>query len=190
MSGTGTPAVHPKGRSAKLPPAGTDKVRPGWPLQVDIRAPSPKSDDRTSGRLRPACNRGHGEGAEANHLRSLFSCNRVGPRPCSGNEQDRPFSAMSGVWATWNCFPLTPKYSGLRRAALHRPRDLAWFCAARDKLPLFGGPRLLALGVSGFSRLYVKKPSADACAVASDSIDRTVKLSDMRSRGSRPSGQV
>src|SRR6516164_4805110 len=42
-------------------------------------------------------------------------------------------------------------------------RDLAWFCAARGKLPLFGGPRLLALGVSGFSRLYVKKPSADAC---------------------------
>jgi len=35
-------------------------------------------------------------------------------------------------------------------------------------LPLFGGPRLLALGVSGFSRLYVKKPSADACAVASN----------------------
>src|SRR5262249_57201699 len=51
-------------------------------------------------------------------------------------------------------------------------RDLAWFCAARGKLPLFGGPRLLALGVSGFWRLYVKKPSADACAVASDSIDR------------------
>src|SRR6516165_4998741 len=55
-------------------------------------------------------------------------------------------------------------------------RDLAWFCAARGKLPLFGGPRLLALGVSGFSRLYVKKPSADACAVASDSIDRTVEV--------------
>src|SRR6516164_3212316 len=51
-------------------------------------------------------------------------------------------------------------------------RDLARFCAARGKLPLFGGPRLLALGVSDFSRLYVKKPSADACAVASDSIDR------------------
>ena len=28
-------------------------------------------------------------------------------------------------------------------------RDLAWFCAARGKLPLFGGPRLLAMGISG-----------------------------------------
>ena len=50
--------------------------------------------------------------------------------------------------------------------------DLARFRADRRSLPLFGGPRLLALGVSGFSHLYVKKPSADACAVASDSIDR------------------
>src|SRR5215813_14152437 len=47
-------------------------------------------------------------------------------------------------------------------------RDLAWFCAARGKLPLFGGPRLLALGISGLPRLYVKKPAADACVVVSD----------------------
>src|SRR5262249_24365995 len=46
-------------------------------------------------------------------------------------------------------------------------RDLACFCVSRGRLPLFGGPRLLALGVRGFSRLYVKKPSADPCAVAS-----------------------
>src|SRR5215472_18061273 len=32
-------------------------------------------------------------------------------------------------------------------------RDLAWFCPARGKLPLFGGPRLPALGVSGLLRL-------------------------------------
>src|SRR5262249_29681843 len=31
-------------------------------------------------------------------------------------------------------------------------RDLAWFCAARGKLPLFGNPRLLALGISGLLR--------------------------------------
>src|SRR5262249_14958271 len=31
-------------------------------------------------------------------------------------------------------------------------RDLAWFCPARGKLPLFGGPRLLALGISGLPR--------------------------------------
>ncbi len=45
-------------------------------------------------------------------------------------------------------------------------RDLAWFCAARGKLPLFGGPRLLALGISGLPR--VKKLVADACAVATN----------------------
>ena len=44
------------------------------------------------------------------------------------------------------------------------------FCVARGRLPLFGGPRLLALSISGFSRLYVKKPSADAGAVASDCV--------------------
>src|SRR6516225_7283164 len=42
------------------------------------------------------------------------------------------------------------------------------FCVARGRLPLFGGPRLLALSISGFSRLYVKKPTADACTVASE----------------------
>src|SRR6516165_9964317 len=47
-------------------------------------------------------------------------------------------------------------------------RDLACFCVARGRLPLFGGPRLLALSISGFSRLYVKKPTADACTVASE----------------------
>ena len=34
-------------------------------------------------------------------------------------------------------------------------RDLAWFCVARGRLPLFGGPRLLDLGLSGLPRLYV-----------------------------------
>src|SRR6516165_64835 len=33
-------------------------------------------------------------------------------------------------------------------------RDLAWFCIARGKLPLFGGPRLLALGISGLPRAH------------------------------------
>src|SRR5262249_1953500 len=45
-------------------------------------------------------------------------------------------------------------------------RDLAWFCVARGRLPLFGGPRLLALGISGLPR--VKKLAADACALVSD----------------------
>src|SRR5215467_13090050 len=31
-------------------------------------------------------------------------------------------------------------------------RDLAWFCPARGKLPLFGSPRLLALSISGLPR--------------------------------------
>src|SRR5262249_35704399 len=74
--------------------------------------------------------------------------------------RDRGHSLLA--WCALSC---------LAASALSQ-RDLAWFCAARGKLPLFGGPRLLALGISGFSRLYVKKPSADACAVASDSIDR------------------
>src|SRR6516165_3026212 len=33
-------------------------------------------------------------------------------------------------------------------------RDLAWFCIARGKLSLFGGPRLLALGINGLPRAH------------------------------------
>src|SRR5215831_6833490 len=91
-----------------------------------------------------------------------YHCLRL-PRLCHPQlepmaSRDRGHSLLA--WCALSC---------LAAPALSQ-RDLAWFCAARGKLPLFGGPRLLALGVSGFSRLYVKKPSADACAVASDSI--------------------
>src|SRR5215472_3544665 len=41
-------------------------------------------------------------------------------------------------------------FSCLAAPALSQ-RDLAWFCIARDKLSLFGGPRLLALGITGKS---------------------------------------
>ena len=42
-------------------------------------------------------------------------------------------------------------FSCLAAPALSK-RDLAWFGAARGKLPLFGNPRLLALGISGLLR--------------------------------------
>ena len=50
-------------------------------------------------------------------------------------------------------------------------RDLAWFYLARGELPLFGGPRLLALGISGLPRHDRKQTSrnylSDAPAVVS-----------------------
>ena len=56
-------------------------------------------------------------------------------------------------------------------------RDLAWFYLARGELPLFGGPRLLALGISGLPRRDRKQTSrnylSDAHAVVS-SIARKV----------------
>jgi hypothetical protein len=41
-------------------------------------------------------------------------------------------------------------FSCLAAPALSK-RDLAFFCVARGRLPLFGGPRLLALGISAMS---------------------------------------
>ena len=46
-------------------------------------------------------------------------------------------------------------FSCLAAPALSK-RDLAWFGAARGKLPLFGNPRLLALGISGLLRFCAK----------------------------------
>src|SRR6516225_8942359 len=37
-------------------------------------------------------------------------------------------------------------------------RDLAWFCIARGKLSLFGGPRLLALGINRPSACSLQEP--------------------------------
>src|SRR5262249_52745907 len=54
-------------------------------------------------------------------------------------------------------------FSCLAAPALSK-RDLAWFCVARGKLPLFGGLRLLALGISGLPRLYFKNHSARSIA--------------------------
>src|SRR6516165_12255947 len=59
-------------------------------------------------------------------------------------------------------------FSCLAAPALSK-RDLAWFCVARGKLPLFGGPRLLALSMGGFPRLYVKNHSARSIACRSRS---------------------
>src|SRR5215470_12769290 len=36
-------------------------------------------------------------------------------------------------------------------------RDLAWFCIARGKLSLFGGSRLLALGINRLPRAHCKE---------------------------------
>src|SRR5215831_919729 len=44
-------------------------------------------------------------------------------------------------------------FSCLAAPALSQ-RDLAWFCIARGKLSLFGGPRLLALGINGLPRAH------------------------------------
>ena len=121
------------------------------------------AEARTSRAVRsPGCRSLPAAGLERCH------CLRL-PRICHPQlepmaSRDRGHSLLA--WCALSC---------LAAPALSQ-RDLAWFCTARGKLPLFGGPRLLALGVSGFSRLYVKKPSADACAVASDSIDRTVEV--------------
>jgi hypothetical protein len=64
--------------------------------------------------------------------------------------------------------------SGNARAS---QRDLASFYLARGELPLFGGPRLLALGISGLPRRDRKQTSrnylSDARAVVS-SIARKV----------------
>src|SRR5262245_65768983 len=38
-------------------------------------------------------------------------------------------------------------------------RDMAWFYLVRGELPLFGGPRLLALGISGLPRRDRKQTS-------------------------------
>src|SRR5262249_39230290 len=53
------------------------------------------------------------------------------------------------------------RHSLLARHALSRlaapalsQRDLAWFCIARGKLSLFGGPRLLSLGINGLPRAH------------------------------------
>src|SRR5215469_8134496 len=54
-------------------------------------------------------------------------------------------------------------FSCLAAPALSK-RDLAWFCAARGKLPLFGGPCLLALGIRGLLRVLT--PGADWVATA------------------------
>jgi hypothetical protein len=47
-------------------------------------------------------------------------------------------------------------------------RDLAEFCVARGKLPLFGSPRLLALGISGLFRVLTQGTDWIATASAGD----------------------
>jgi hypothetical protein len=63
-------------------------------------------------------------------------------------------------------------------------RDLAWFCVARGKLPLFGSSRLLALGISGLFRVLT--PGTDWIATVpagDDSCRRSSRRSSRLRRG-------
>src|SRR5215472_4478398 len=128
--------LHPVQETAIIPVCSVGRFRDRHLVERRRRH---DAEARTSRAVRsPGCRSLPAAGLERCH------CLRL-PRICHPQlepmaSRDRGHSLLA--WCALSC---------LAAPALSQ-RDLAWFCAARGKLPLFGNPRLLALGISGLLR--------------------------------------
>src|SRR5262249_10616460 len=166
-----------KGRAAFAHPINPRK-------RIDVRAPSPKSDDRTSGRLCPARNRGHGEGAEANHLRSLFSCNRVGirnsgwpaPATYAPGHRTRWFASEAKLGREHNCSQ--SHYRHHQAAYTVERREYLCFIGrwnARSRCQLPRHDLSFPVWIDGFKHAQTSFPSLDHFLIVSSATSKCME---------------
>src|SRR5262249_32431768 len=122
-------------------------------------------DDGGAGRVSPLVLASYSEVVSARRgRRSAFSCAPVAIRCLGANASVRTIREDQSNFHDL----MGPPLSG---NACSSQRDLRWFYLARGELPLFGGPRLLVLGISGLPRRDRKQTSrnylSDARAVVS-----------------------